>query len=178
MRLRKYLAPGQLEFDGHQLRAYWARENFGLKGENIVAFVGPFHPSPQVVKIHMPYEIFQNRRMLHLVVEHLHADPEKLHLQQRLLLCVLKDKLNHRLRGDLVQRWGQNLFHESAQITASTCLLTASSAVIYVGVNIERGKPKSKLWGLEEGGIDSLELAQVVMDQYIFEVADTRRQKC
>lgn len=177
MRLKKYLVPGQLEFDGHQLQAHWAPESFGLEGENIVAFVGSFDPSPEIAAFPPACEIFRKRRMLHLVVEHFHADPEKLRLQQRLLVYVLKDKLNHRLKGDLVQRWGQNLFYASAQITASISLLTASSAVIYTGVNIQRGGSKSKLWGLEEGGVDPLELAQVVMDQYVFEVEDTRRQK-
>jgi hypothetical protein len=176
MRLKKYFVHEQLEFDGQQLKAHWAQQSFGLKGESIVAFVGLYNPGREV-SLPAAFEIFRNTKLLHLVVEHLHADLEKLHLQQLLLLSVLQDKLNHRLKGDLVQRWGQNLCHESARLTASKSLLTASSALIYTGVNVHRGDPKSKLWGLEEGGIDPEELAQVVMDQYIFELEGIRRQK-
>lgn len=177
MKLKRYLVSGQLEFNGHQLGGNWARESFDLEGESIVAFIGSFNPSPQTVAFPSSCELFQKRRMLHLVVEHQHADLEKLSLQQRLLAYVLKEKMNHRLKGDLIQRWGPNLFHESAQITAAISMLTASTAVIYMGVNIERGEPQSKLWGLEEGGIDPLELAQVVMDQYVFEVEDARQRR-
>jgi hypothetical protein len=175
MKLKNYLACEQMEFSGHQLQGHWAQENFSLEGESIVAFLGPFNPRSQMVVFPQSCELFRKRKMLHLVVEHLHTDLEKLSLQQRLLVYVLKEKLNHRLKGDLIQRWGSNLFYGSAQITAAASELTASSAVIYLGVNIEGGEPKSKLWGLEEGGIDPLELAQVVMDQYVFEVEDTRR---
>jgi len=177
MRLKKHLVPEQLEFDGHQLDSGWARESFALDGESIVAFVGPFDPESGIVTFPSACQIFRKRRMLHLVVEHLHDDLEKLRLQQRLLLCVLKDKLDHRLKGDLVQRWDEELFHESTQITVSTSMLTTSSAVIYTGVNIQGGDSESKLWGLEDGGIDALELAQVVVDQYVFEIEGTRRQR-
>ena len=176
MRLKKYFVREQLEFDGQQLKARWAQQSFGLKGESIVAFVGLYNPARDVT-FPSTYEIFRNAKMLHLVVEHLHADLEKLRLQQLLLLSVLQEKLNHRLKGDLVQRWGQNLCHQSARLTASKSLLTNSSALIYTGVNIHRGDPKSKLWGIEEGGIDPEELAQVVMDQYIFELEGIRRPK-
>jgi hypothetical protein len=177
MKLKSYFISEQLEFDGHQLEGHWAQESFGLQGESIVAFLGSFNPKPQTVVFPRSCELFRKRSMLHLVVEHFHADLEKLSLQQRLLAYVLKEKLNHRLKGDLVQRWGPNLFYESAQITAAASRLIASSAVIYMGVNIEGGEPKSKLWGLDEAGIDPLELAQVVMDQYVFEVEDTRRRR-
>jgi hypothetical protein len=177
MKLKNYLASEHIEFSGHQLRGNWARENFSLEGESMVAFLGPFNPRSQMEVFPPSCERFRKRRMLHLVVEHLHTDWEKLHLQQRLLVYVLKEKLNHRLKGDVIQRWGSNLFCESAQITVAASMLTATSAVIYIGVNIEGGEPECKLWGLEEGGIDPLELAQVVMDQYVFEVEDIRRRR-
>jgi hypothetical protein len=175
MRLKNYLVRKELKFDGDQLQSRWAEETFGLKGESIVAFVGPFDPRPEIVAFAPSCEIFRKRTMLHLVVEHSHADQEKLRLQQRLLVYVLKDKLNHRLKGDLIQRWGANLFHTSAQITVTFSSLTASSALIYVATNIQMGEPESKFWGLEDGYIDPMELAQAVMDQYIFEMEDMRR---
>lgn len=175
MRLKNYLVPEELEFDGQQLRGHWAQEKFGLRGENIVAFTGAFDPKPEIVTFPSPCEVFRKRKMLHLVVEHYHADPEKLRLQQRLLVNVLKDKLNHRLKGDVIQRWGANLFHASAQITITISALTTSSALIYQGVCIQQSKAKAKLWGLEDGHIDPAELAQVVMDQYVFELEDMRR---
>lgn len=177
MRLKNYLVREELTFDGQQLRGHWAQERFGLKGENIVAFAGPFDPNLEIITLPASCEMFRKRKMLHLVVEHYHADPEKLRLQQRLLVYVLKDKLNHRLGGDLIQRWGPNLFHESAQVTVTSSLLTTSSALIYQGVSIQKSEPEAKLWGLEDGHIDPMELAQVVMDQYIFELEDLRRSR-
>ncbi len=177
MRLKKYLSMEELEFNGLQLRAHWAQESFGLQGESIIAFVGPFGPRIQNVVFPSACQPFHGKKMLHFVVEHFHADAEKVSLQQLLLIHVLKDKLNHRLKGDLIQRWGQNLFLESAQLTVAMVLLSDSSATIYTGINIQRGDPASKIWGLEQGHLDPMELAQVVMDQYIFEVEETRRPR-
>lgn len=177
MRLKNYLVPEELEFDGQQLQGHWAQEKFGLRGESIVAFAGPFDPKPEIFTFPKPCELFRKRKMLHLVVEHYHADPEKLRLQQRLLINVLKDKLNHRLKGDVIQRWGANLFCASAQITVTMSALSSSSALIYQGVSIQKSEAKAKLWGLEDGLIDPMELAQVVMDQYVFELEDMRRSR-
>ena len=175
MRLQKQLLSEQVAFDGHQLEAGWTGEDLGLQGEGIVAFIGSFQPDPQIIEPPSSWEAFRDREMLHLVVAHGHDDLEKLRLQQHLLLNVLKEKLNHRLRGDLVQRWGCDLFYESAQVSVSTTLLTVSSAIIYVGITLTGDQQNEKSWGIRQGAIDPLELAEVVMDQYIFEVENTRK---
>jgi hypothetical protein len=175
MRMQKHLVSERLTFDGSQFETGWADKHFGVTGESIVAFLGPLDIISQEEGFAQSWEAFDKSEMLHLVVEHSHGDLEKLGLQHHLLISLLKEKLNHRLRGDLVQRWGQDLFYESAQITISTALLVSSSAFIYVGVCIQRRGPKSKVWGLRDGGVDARELAQVVMDQYIFEVECIRQ---
>lgn len=175
MRLKEHWATEQLEFDGHDFSPGWVQRRFGLKGESIIAFVGPFCPDPAAVCFPQGSERLRGKRMLHLVVEHQHGDVEKARLEQQLLLNILKDKLNHRLKGDIIQRWRQDLCQDAAHITASTIQMTSSLAIIYVGVNIERSQPQSMLWGLADGGVDAHELAQVVMDQYVFETEGLRR---
>jgi len=175
MRLKEHWVKEQLEFDGRGLGPGWGWQRFGLKGENIVAFAGPFHPDPEALSFPQGSERLRGKRLLHLVVEHQHGDAEKARLELQLLLNILKDKLNHRLKGDIIQRWRQDLCKDAAHITASAILMTSSSAIIYVGVNITGSRSQSMLWGLEDGGIDAHELAQVVMDQYVFETESLRQ---
>jgi hypothetical protein len=175
MRLNKYLVEEEITFDGRQLRPGWAVKRCGLGGEIITAFLGPFRPSGDEIAGLGDSAHFLDRPLLHFIVEHQHQNPEVLRLQQQLLLNVLKDKLNHRLKGDVVQRWSQDLCRDSAHITISALRVHPSCAMIYVGVNLGGEGNAGETWGLQDGGIDPRELAQAVMDQYIFEIESSRR---
>jgi len=104
--------------------------------------------------------------MLHFVLEHFDLDLEKAILKQKLLVSILKDKLNHRLKGDILQRWGNDIFDGDAKLTISTVTRTRVSTKIHLGINISSKNTPVKTKGLEDYGLDPLDLAQVVMNQY------------
>jgi hypothetical protein len=141
----------------------------------MVAFIGPFHPAGDERSALENSDRFLDRPLLHFVIEHKHQNPEILRLQQQLLLNVLKDKLNHRLKGDVVQRWSQDLCRDAAHITVSVVRMHSSCALIYLGVNLSGEGSEGETWGLQDGRIDPRELAHAVMDQYIFEIENARR---
>jgi len=180
MRLKKQLSSEQSVFDGSQLQPEWTDRRFGKGMDGIAAFVGPFRPAASAAISSPNGEHFENRRLLHLVVRHVHQDVEKIRLQQRLLLDVAKDKLNHRLpeapgreKGeprDVVQRWGQDLRRGPQHLSVSVIRMTASGAIIYLGI-IEPGTGTEPLSGTEGGGgMDLSELARAIADQYVFEI--------
>jgi len=185
MRLKKYLSPEPSVFDGSQLHPEWMDQRCGAGMEGVAAFIGPFRPAADVAVSSRDEELFENRRLLHLVVRHRHQDVEKIRLQQRLLLDVTKDKLNHRLskvpgqeageKRDIIQRWGQDLRWGSQHLSVSVIRMTASGAIVYLGI-AEPGtgaQPPPELRGA--GGMDLFELARAITDQYIFEI-DSARQ--
>jgi len=182
MRMKKQLSAEPCVFDGSQLQPEWTDNQFGKGMEGIAAFIGPFRPAASAAISSPDGELFENRRLLHLVVRHVHQDVEKIRLQQRLLLDVTKDKLNHRLpetsgreRGeprDIVQRWGQDLRRGPRHLSISAIRMTSSGAIIYLGIS---GPGAGAEASSEEGGMDLSELARAIADQYVFEI-DSARQ--
>ena len=176
MRLKKYLSSEPSVFDGSQLQPEWADERFGKDLEGIAAFIGPFQPAADLAL--QDAELFEHHRLLHLVVRHAHQDIEKIRLQQRLLLDVAKDKLNHRLpkvssrkagdHGDIIQRWGQDLRCGSRHLSISVIRMSASGMSIYLGISDPVTGTESSAGA--EGGMDLAELARAIVDQYVFEI--------
>jgi|GEM_PF-1687984 len=183
MRLKKDLSAEPSVFDGAQLRPEWSDGRFGEGAEGIAAFIGPFQPKAASTISSPDGELFEHRRLLHLVVRHAHQDVEKIRLQQRLLLDVAKDKLNHRLpevsgreksaAQDVVQRWGQDLRRGSQHLSVSVIRMIGSNAIIYLGIREPGTEAEPGTPG--EGGMDLRELARAIADQYVFEI-DSARQ--
>jgi hypothetical protein len=185
MRLKKHLPAEPSVFDGSQLQPEWADGRFGPGMEGISAFIGPFRPAASADICSPNGEIFEDRRLLHLVVRHVHQDVEKIRLQQRLLLDVAKDKMNHRLPvtfrregsepGDVVQRWGHDLRRGPQHLSVSVIRMTASGAIIYLGISRPETETEPSSETENGGGLDLSELARAIVDQYVFEI-DRARQ--
>jgi hypothetical protein len=190
MRLKKYLVTEPSVFDGSQFASQWMRKYFKEDQEGIIAFQGPFQPAGDLSISFADQELFQGCQLLHLVVRHHHRDVEKLRLQQRLLLDVAKDKLNHRLLQhpahgdmvpkdivptDIVQRWGQDLRRGAEHLSVSAVQMTTAGAMIYLGIQEPRAAEQTPLPSGQGAKLDLLELAQAIMDQYVFEVESARQ---
>ena len=158
----------EIKFTGEQLLSHWAYINFNLLGDNIVGFIGPCDVEERYlvgIDHYKKKTQIKSEKMLHFVVEHFDLDLEKTILKQKLLVSILKDKLNHRLKGDVVQRWGDDIFDGDAKLTISTTTRTKVSTKIHLGINITSHGTPIKTKGLEDYGLDPLDIAQVVMNQ-------------
>jgi hypothetical protein len=180
MRLKKHLLTEPSVFDGSQLRSEWTRRFFGEAGEGIVVFSGPFRPAADLSVSLADRTSFHDRQLLHVIVQHQHQDVEKLRLQQRLLLDVAKDKLNHRLPGDavhsdIVQRWGQDLRRGSQHLSVSIIRMSPHGALIHLGILVPEAEAASSKQPGARVKLEPFELAQAIMDQYVFEVDSARR---
>lgn len=159
----------EIKFTGEQLVSHWAYTKFDLLGDSIVSFIGPCELQEKYLAgvDHYKKKIqIRSEKMLHFILEHFDLDLEKAILKQKLLVSILKDKLNHRLKGDILQRWGNDIFDGDAKLTVSTVTRTKVSTKIHLGVNISSKNTPVKTKGLEDYGLDPLDLAQVVMNQY------------
>jgi len=159
----------EIKFTGEQLVSHWAYTRFDLLGDSIVSFIGPCEIQEKYLGgvDHYKKKIqIRSEKMLHFILEHFDLDLEKAILKQKLLVSILKDKLNHRLKGDVLQRWGNDIFDCDAKLTVSTVTRTKVSTKIHLGINISSKNTPVKTKGLEDYGLDPLDLAQVVMNQY------------
>ena len=162
-----------ITYTGDQLRSHWAYENFDIQGDSIVAFVGPCDVAPdKMVDLadRKDRKSIYSEEMLHLIVEHFDLDLEKTLLKQKLLIAILMEKLNHRLKSFVVHRLGDDLFEEDKKLSVSIATLTPVSTMIHVGINVLSRNTPVKTKGLKEYGIDPQELAEAVMNQYMVEM--------
>jgi hypothetical protein len=159
----------KMKFTGEQLEPHWTYKNLDILGDSILAFVGPCDLKEEylVGVDHFKKKTqIKSEMMLHFLVEHFDQDLEKAILRQKLLMSILKDKLNHRLGGDVFQRWGNDIFDQDFKLTVSTVTRTPVSTKIHVGINISSKNVPVKARGLSDYGIDPDDIAEVVMNQY------------
>lgn len=159
----------KIKFTGEQLLSHWAYKNYDLLGDSIIAFVGPCEIEENYIVVldHWKKKSpIYSENMLHLVIEHFDLDMEKAILRQKLLVAILKDKLNHRLGGDVLQRWGDDIYDGDAKLTISAIVRTPVSTKIHMGINISAKNVPVKAIGLEDYGVDPFEIGQVAMNQY------------
>ena len=171
----------EILFTGEQLSSFWAYKNYDVLGDNIVAFIGPCQVDEKyIIGIdHFKKKTqIKSERMLHFLVEHFELDLEKAILRQKLLVDILKDKLNHRLKGDVLQRWGDDLFDTDSKLTVSATLRTSVSTKIHLGINISSKNIPVKAKGLEDYGIDPNDVSQAVMDQYRLDMRLISQKLC
>jgi hypothetical protein len=179
--MRSLFIRDEILFTGEQLTSFWAYKNYDLLGDNIIAFIGPCEVAPEyIIGIdHFKKKTqIKSQRMLHFLVEHFDRDLEKAILRQKLLVDILKDKLNHRLKGDILQRWGDDLFDTDSKLTVSATLKTSVSTKIHLGINISSKDTPVKTKGLEDYGIDPDDISQAVMDQYRMDMRLISQKLC
>lgn len=171
----------EMLFTGEQLSSFWAYKNYDILGDNIVAFIGPCEIDEKyIIGIdHFKKKTkIKSERMLHFLVEHFDMDLERAILRQKLLVDILKDKLDHRLKGDILQRWGDDLFDTDYKLTVSATVKTSVSTKIHLGVNISSRNTPVKTRGLEDYGIDPHEIAQAIMNQYCLDMRLISQKLC
>jgi hypothetical protein len=159
----------EILFTGEQLISYWAYTHYEIPGDSILSFIGPCQIDEKyIVGIdHFKKKTqIKSESMLHFLVEHFDLDLEKAILRQKLLVDIVKDKLNHRLKGDVLQRWGDDLFEADFKLTVSAMVKTPVSTKIHLGINISSRNAPVKARGLNDYGIDPHDISQAVMDQY------------
>jgi hypothetical protein len=179
--MRSLFVRDEILFTGEQLSSFWAYKNYDIEGDNIVAFIGPCQIEEKyIIGIdHFKKKTqIKSERMLHFMVEHFDLDLEKAILRQKLLVDILKDKLNHRLKGEVLQRWGDDLFDSGFKLTVSATVRTSVSTKIHLGINISSKNTPVKTKGLEDYGIDPNDVSQAVMDQYRLDMRLISQKLC
>ena len=179
--MRSFFVRDEILFTGEQIGSFWAYKNYDILGDNIVAFIGPCQIEEKyIIGIdHFKKKTqIKSQRMLHFMVEHFDLDLERAILRQKLLVDILKDKLNHRLKGDVLQRWGDDLFDSGFKLTVSATVRTSVSTKIHLGINVSSKDTPVKTKGLEDYKIDPNDISQAVMDQYRLDMRLISQKLC
>lgn len=189
-------AENKIDYNGQQLRSNWIRENFNIKKDAIVAFIGSAYVKEHLVDledINNGEHIF-SQAMLHFIVEHQDNDLEKAVCRQRLMICIIKEVIlslchcegktrsnllsnENRLlrfaRNDIrITRKGDDLYIKGRKLSVSIATKSSSSTLIHTGLNISSKNTPVKAIGLKDLKINPKKLAIEVMESYTKEIED------
>ncbi len=134
-----------INYDGSQIEASWALREFGIKGPNIITWIGPMNIHKDKVIDYEDLELeIRSDQMAHFMVEQFDCQPANLRTcyhRQRILVMILKDELQ---KGDIYcSRDGDDLYINSAKLSVSIATVTLNSMKIHLGINLNNlGTPE------------------------------------
>ncbi len=175
------IAEQTIAYTGHQLRSHWILDTFGLQGDAIVAFTGPCHVAlSEMVDLAdvAAGEAIEAAQMLHLIAEHFDHDLHRAVLRQRLLICIIAERLAAGERVPDLRRDGDDLYAAERKLSVSIATLSPVSTLIHVGLNIDPTGAPVPAVGLGEWQIDADWLAREVLEGYAAEMADVDLATC
>jgi hypothetical protein len=171
----------KITYSGEQLVANFSYSAFGIVGDSIVAFRGPCDVKRSAmvdIEDLRAHNRIYSEDMLHFIVEHHDTDLEKSVLRQLLLVNIVKDNLNRRLKHIAITRVHSDLFDGDSKLSVSVATVTPLSTLIHLGINISSLNTPVKTKGLADYDIEPLAFADVVMQEYIAEVDKIYDSRC
>jgi len=164
----------QIEYTGQQLRSRWLQETFDIGGDAIAAFAGPCEvPTAALVdnEDRRAGATIKAALMLHFIIEHFGDTLACAVLRQRLLIAIIKDRLQATGKLPDLTRKGDDIFCADKKLSVSIATNSPVSTLIHTGVNIDADGAPVAACGLQEFGIDHLRLAEAVAAAYVEEMA-------
>ncbi len=179
--LALFWSDAPVRYTGAQLRPGWVESAFGpCGGHALAAFTGPCEVDPEFMVDLEDLEAgcaIRGENMLHFIARHAGDGLETVTLRQRLLICILLERLSghYGVRG--LARDGDDLFVGDGKLSISVATVSPGAGHIHAALNITtRGTPV-KTAALEDLRIDPRALARDVMDRYRAEF-DSVRAAC
>ncbi len=132
------------EYDGSQIDASWAFNEFGIYGSSIITWIGPVNITPDNLKdfADVGLEIKSNN-MINFICEFFDCQPANMriaYLRQRLLVMIFRECLFE--KGIVSTREGDDIFVNGRKLSISIATASLSSMKIHFAVNIEdKGTP-------------------------------------
>ena len=143
------------EYTGSQIDQSWAFKSFGIKGSNIITWIGSMNILLENLKDFEDFGLeIKSDKMIHFVIEHFDQQPANLRLnymRQRLLVMILQEELAKKgisaiRKGDDIyigsnhipsnHDSNSNLVDDLYKLTVSIATVSPSSMKIHLGINI------------------------------------------
>ncbi|HPW44787.1 MAG TPA: DUF366 family protein [bacterium] len=163
----------ELKYDGLQLCSSFIRNETGIEGDAIVAFIGPADvPIEHMVDLEdvaTNAPIF-SRSMLHFIVAHSSRDLALAVARQRLLVSIAADELRAMTKGYPIERVGDDIMDGEYKISVSIATLSPSSSLIHFAMNIISVGTPVKTRGLADYSVDPKKIGESILTKYANEI--------
>jgi len=170
--LQQFFDPNERPYE--KLYPHFARREYGLRGDAIVAFVGPCRVCGDELvdwEDRLAGDFIAAASMLHFVAEHFGVSLREAVLRQRLLASLVRDAVGEAAPDVSTRRDGDDIFVGERKLSVSIATVSLTSAVIHFGVNVDAAGAPVPAIGLRELGIDPTALGRSVMERYAREDA-------
>lgn len=162
----------EIKYDGSQLTSHFAYKNFNLKGDSIIAFVGPVSvPITKMVDIE---DVISNKpissdKMLNFIIEIFDNNLNTIIWIQRVFISIIEEELNRILNSNSVIRNGNDLFYNNKKLSVSIATISPVSALIHTGINIKNTGAPIPISCLEDMNIDYKSFGLKIMELFVKE---------
>lgn len=168
-------------YDGTQLRSLFTYKNFHVQGDSIAVFRGPCSVAlTEMVDMEdvLDADHIYSEDMLHFILEHFDLDLEKTIIRQRLLIAIIKERLEG--RGVLsIHRDGDDLYKGLEKLSVSIATLSPVSSMIHTGLNISSKNTPVKTVSLTDLGLtDPLDFGREIAEAYRSELTGIKAARC
>ena len=183
--MKTHIIEGPLTYDGTQLASHWIYKNTGVMGDAAVAFRGgcdvKIDSMVDLADVLDNKSIFSHE-MLHFIAEFFEDDLSKVIAWQRLFICIIKEVIEELNPGAKILRKGDDLFikDESGglrKLTVSIATKSAVSCLMHTGVNIRSDGTPVPAAGLNDLGIDPLDAAGLILDNFAGESESMKKAR-
>ena len=167
----------EIKYTGEELAPHWIYKNFHMQGDAMVAFCGECEVKlTEMVDIEdvINDEPIYSKCMLSFIVEHFNIGLVEGVIRQRLLICIIKEALESRLKNKFeIIRSGDDIFVNGKKLSVSIATKSLTSILIHVGLNIDPTGAPVEAIGLNQFGISDVKgFAKEIMSKYSHEIDD------
>lgn len=178
--IQTYFSLEPLSYDGTQLHSHFAYKNFAVQGPSLVAFIGGcdvrLTEMVDLADVKAGKPIFSHS-MVHFIFEKFELNLDSGIFYQRLLVCHIKEYLEHHTRGILFQRSGNDLYDGANKINVSIATLSPVSTMVHVGVNVLSLETPVPTRGLQDYKIDPEHFVQNILKNFANECYEMEMAK-
>lgn len=164
--MKSIFVESTLTFNKDLLHPNWIQENFQLKEDAIISFIGP----TQLILSDKDQVIFSNKnfffkpKMLHFIIRHNHTSYKEIILHQRLFIHLINQQLPIQTQSQAL-----NIYYQKKQVSITHIQINEPTALFHIGLFIE-SESSPPLQGLNQLDINTKSFSASIMQSYTQEM--------
>lgn len=170
----------RVNYDGSALKPLYGYVHHHLRGDSIISFIGKCDVTLEHMVDAEDFVIsakIQSDRMLHFIVEVFGQNLMTAVVLQRLLVSMAQNLLQRQYQV-ILRRDGDDLYldqdEKSLKLSVSIASVSAVSAMIHLGMNVENKGTPVPTCALSDFKVDAQEFAQQLMKKFSDEFISMR----
>jgi hypothetical protein len=168
-------------YTGSELRPHFLLSELGIRGSAIAVFTGPCHVKTEHLvdwEDKLAHDRIDASEMIHFIGEFFGMTLNEGVLTQRFFMATLLEVFNEELqklkKTSVLHRTGDDLWLEKRKLSVSIVTATPVSVLMHVGINIDPAGAPVPAVGLQELGLDPVQMMSSFSERFLKEWNDMK----